>query len=296
MAEKIIKEGVSYLIPSYNHSEYIIYLLDSILEDSNKTNMNSEIILIDDGSIDNTKEVLSKWEEINNDNISITFLYQENKGLNTTLNKLISLSSYKYLRLCGSDDIIVPGSTAIMFDNFDEDRIVAVSGDGIVIDGNGNKIFDSSIKHHGGRIEKLLDPSLLNSEIILNWCLTGPSTLIKRSHFESVRYDEKEVIDDFFLFLSVIKVNGLKVISEKVNEYRIHDSNFSKTANKEQRIKNQKSFLNGILNFKDMEIKYASLSAKRYLTEAKIAYLETKYIKCSFKVLLYFYFKLRSGL
>ncbi|MCG3705716.1 glycosyltransferase [Aliarcobacter butzleri] len=294
MNKENLKEGVSYLIASYNHSKYIIYLLDSILEDIKILNKDTEIILIDDGSSDNSKEVLSNWLSNISSEIKIEILYQTNKGFNATLNRLISLSSYEFLRICGSDDIVIPGSTALMYNYLDEnENLIAVSGDGIVIDGEGNKIYESSIKHHKGRIEKLTNPELLNSEIILNWCLTGPSTLIKRSHYDNISYDEKEVIDDFFLFLSIVDKNGLKIISDKVNQYRIHDTNVSKTKDIEKRLRNQKSFLNCILSFIHLEKKYPALSAIKNLTEAKIFYLEKRYLKCSLKMCKYFYYRLK---
>ena len=294
MSKKNLKDGISYLIPSYNHSKYIVYLLDSILKDIELLNQDAEIILIDDGSIDNTKEVLDNWLLKNISSIKIEFIYQSNKGLNATLNRLISLSSFKFLRLCGSDDIIVPGSSKIMHSCIlDNSLLIAVSGDGYVIDSEGKRTHESSIKHHRGRIEKLINPKLLNNEIILNWCLTGPSTLIKRSHFDNVSYDENEIIDDFFLFLSIVNQNGLKIIPDKVNEYRIHNTNMSKTKDLEKRLRNQKSFLNCILSFKEMENKYPSLSAVRNLTEAKIAYLEKNYFKCFLKIINYFYFRIK---
>ena len=294
MSNKNIKEGVSYLIASYNHSKYIIYLLDSIIEDIKFLNKDAEIILIDDGSTDNSKEVLTDWISNISSETKIEILYQTNKGFNDTLNRLISLSSYEVLRICGSDDTIIPGSTALMYNYLNKDQnLIAISGDGIVIDGEGNKIYESSIKHHKGRIEKLTNPELLNSEIILNWCLTGPSTLIKRSHYDNITYDEKEVIDDFFLFLSIVDKNGLKIISDKVNQYRIHDTNVSKTKDIEKRLRNQKSFLSCIISFKHLEKKYSSLTAIRNLTEAKIYYLEKKYLKCVLKVIAYFYYRIK---
>ncbi|MDN5088804.1 glycosyltransferase [Aliarcobacter butzleri] len=289
-----LEEGVSYLIASYNHSKYIIYLLDSILQDIKILNKNTEIILIDDGSTDNSKELINNWVSNVSKELKIEILYQTNIGFNATLNRLISLSSYKFLRICGSDDIVIPGSSLLMYSYLEkDDNLIAVSGDGIVIDGDGNKIYDSSIKHHKGRIEKLIDPSLVNSEIILNWCLTGPSTLIRRSHYDDLSYDENEVIDDFFLFLSIVNKNGLKIIPNKVNYYRIHDTNVSKTKDIEKRLRNQKSFLSCILSFKHLEKKYSSLSAVRNLTEAKIYYLEKKYFKCVLKVITYFYYRMK---
>lgn len=289
-----LEEGVSYLIASYNHSKYIIYLLDSILQDIKILNKNTEIILIDDGSTDNSKELINNWVSNVPKELKIEILYQTNIGFNATLNKLISLSSYKFLRICGSDDIVIPGSSLLMYSYLEkDDNLIAVSGDGIVIDGEGNKIYDSSIKHHKGRIEKLIDPNLVNSEIILNWCLTGPSTLIRRSHYDDLSYDENEVIDDFFLFLSIVNKNGLKIIPNKVNYYRIHDTNVSKTKDTKKRLRNQKSFLSCILSFKHLEKKYSSLSVIRSITEAKIYYLEKKYFKCVLKMIVYLYYRMK---
>lgn len=294
MSQKNIKEGVSYIIPSYNHAKYISFLLDSIVLDTKILSLAYEIVIIDDGSTDNTKEILDKWVNINKE-INIKVIYQKNRGITATLNSLISLVSYSYIRLCGSDDIVIPGSSYVMYSHFVKDSsLIAVSGDGIVIDSNGEEIFYSSIKHHRGNIEKLTNPKLLNNEIILNWCLTGPSTLIKTSHYDKIKYDENEVIDDFFLFLSVIEQNGLKIIPNKVNYYRIHDSNMSKTKDLQKRLRNQKSFLNGIVYFKNMEKNYPVLSAVRNLTEAKIAYLEKNFLRCFFKMFFYFYFRLKA--
>jgi len=294
MLDENINYTIGYIIPSYNHEKYIIQLLDSISDDAKTSDLSYEIIIINDGSTDNSELVIRNWIKKNNANKNITFTQQENKGITATLNKLISLSRSTYLRLCGSDDLIISGSTKIMYNHLQKDsNLIAVSGDGIIMDENGNKLYDSNVAYYGADINKLTNRATIAKELILHWCLTGPSTLIKKSHYDTVTYDENELIDDFFLFLSVIRLHGLKIIKDKVYYYRIHSSNISRPKNKTQRLRNQKSFLNGILAYRDMEKDYPALSATRSKSEAKIAYLESNYGKLFFKLLAYAYWRVK---
>lgn len=283
-----IKNKVSYLIPVYNHDKYVELLLNSILEDAKKLDSDKDIIIIDDGSTDNSNIVIQNWVDNQDGFIKIKYITRENKGLTVTLNELISYSDSEYLRLCASDDILIPTSTNIMLQIFNQNNnLLAVCGDGIIIDENSNKIFDSSIKYHGGNIEKLINEKSSYNELILHWCIAGPSSLIKKEFYEEMKYLENESIDDFYLYLTLIQKNALKIIPDKLCYYRIHDSNTSKTTNIEKRIKNLKSFLKIIGKFEELESKYKALSALRNLTEAKINYFEKNYINCLFFIIKY---------
>jgi glycosyltransferase involved in cell wall biosynthesis len=64
---------VTVLIPTYNYAHYIQNAIDSIL-DSNFPQEEIEIITIDDGSTDNTRDVIGKYTD------RVRYIYQENKG------------------------------------------------------------------------------------------------------------------------------------------------------------------------------------------------------------------------
>lgn len=284
-----IKNKVSYLIPVYNHDKYVELLLNSIFEDAEKLDGDKDIIIIDDGSIDKSNLVIRNWIDKQNDFIKIKYITRENKGLTVTLNELISYSDSEYLRLCASDDILIPNSTNIMLKTFNQNNnLLAVCGDAIIIDENSNKIFDSSIKYHGGNMEKLTNEKGSYSELILHWCISGPCSLIKKEFYDEMKYSENESIDDFYLYLTLIEKNALKIIPDKLCYYRLHDNNTSKTLNVEKRIKNLKSFLRIIVKFEKLESKYKTLSSLRNLTEAKIAYFEKSYLLCSYNLIKYF--------
>lgn len=91
---------VSIIVPAYNCEKYIGTCIESIVAQSYK---NIEVIIIDDGSIDNTYKIIKEY--INNDK-RIKYFTQENSGPSVARNKGIEKSSGQYLMFIDSDDIV----------------------------------------------------------------------------------------------------------------------------------------------------------------------------------------------
>ena len=90
----------SFIIPVYNCAEYLMECVKSILT----IKMNCyEIILIDDGSIDNSAQVCERLLEMNN---CIKYFYQENQGVSAARNRGISVATGDYIIFLDSDDTI----------------------------------------------------------------------------------------------------------------------------------------------------------------------------------------------
>ncbi|MGQ7499409.1 glycosyltransferase family 2 protein [Streptococcus suis] len=91
---------VSVIIPMYNVGEYISTTIDSLLQQSYK---NFEIILVNDGSTDDTEEVCRKFVHENNN----VFLYnKENGGLSDARNFGVTKSNYDWILFIDGDDYI----------------------------------------------------------------------------------------------------------------------------------------------------------------------------------------------
>ena len=88
---------ISIIIPTYNSASIIENCINSIL---NQTYKNMEIIIIDDGSTDNTKNHLKKYESLK----QVKLLYQENSGVSVSRNKGIEISTGEYITFLDSDD------------------------------------------------------------------------------------------------------------------------------------------------------------------------------------------------
>jgi glycosyltransferase involved in cell wall biosynthesis len=120
---------VSILIPTYNGHKYIQETIDSCL---NQTHTNVEVVVIDDGSSDNTRKLLTEYS----DKINLIF-NSVNLGFTKNINKLVRESTGDYLIFLGHDDILSKEHVAIMLSEFEED-IVAVHCNSILINAQGD--------------------------------------------------------------------------------------------------------------------------------------------------------------
>lgn len=89
--------GISVIIPVYNGEKCIEKCIDNII---NQLNSNSELIVINDGSIDSTKRILQKYEN----NKKIICIEIENGGVSNARNIGIKVSSKEFIMFCDSDD------------------------------------------------------------------------------------------------------------------------------------------------------------------------------------------------
>ncbi|HEY8223912.1 MAG TPA: glycosyltransferase, partial [Pyrinomonadaceae bacterium] len=95
------KALVSVIIPAFNSGEYIVEAIESTLR---QTYPSVEIIVVDDGSTDDTRERLSDLIA----NQQIRYVRQDNKGLSAARNTGIRLAGGKYLQFLDADDLIEP--------------------------------------------------------------------------------------------------------------------------------------------------------------------------------------------
>lgn len=89
--------NISVIIPTYNRGGYITTAIKSVLAQSYH---NYEVIVVDDGSTDNTKEVLQPYMN------SIIYIFQQNKGVSAARNAGLRASNGQYIMFLDSDDYI----------------------------------------------------------------------------------------------------------------------------------------------------------------------------------------------
>ncbi len=94
---------ISVIIPAYNCADYVRDAIESVLSQSYKA---VEIIVVDDGSTDNTAEVLNKYRS----NEFITYVHQDNKGPGAARNAGMSMSKGEYICFLDADDELKPDS------------------------------------------------------------------------------------------------------------------------------------------------------------------------------------------
>lgn len=237
---------VSIRIPAYNHERFVCNTLDSILAQDYE---NIEIIIIDDGSSDNTWYEIQKWIESHREKIPIwAKRHSENKGITSTLNELISACNGKYIAGIASDDYLLPGSVGsrvrFLEENENKDAVFA---DCTVIDEDGIEFMPSGLKDfYCMNTEKLQDEKTLFNELILNWGVPGGTLMVRRSVYDSHKYDERLLVEDFDFFLKLLTNNKLGFIDNKVSAYRVHKSNIS--SNRSVSIKRKVDFIRTVFS------------------------------------------------
>lgn len=103
---------LSIIIPAYNSEKYIYETLESIAKQKFKK---YEIIIVDDGSEDNTADICKKFIDDYRD-IDVTYLYQQNKGVSSARNNGLNSAKGIYIHFVDSDDLVLDD----MYSNFAE--------------------------------------------------------------------------------------------------------------------------------------------------------------------------------
>ena len=99
----INKPEISVVIPTYNCAGYITQAIESVLS---QTNCNYELLVIDDGSTDNTRQVLQPYSHV------LRYVYQNNQGVCAARNRGIKLAQGEYIAFLDADDFFLPGKLA----------------------------------------------------------------------------------------------------------------------------------------------------------------------------------------
>ncbi|MFL1012241.1 glycosyltransferase family 2 protein [Flavisericum labens] len=212
---------VSVVMAAYNASSYIQEAIDSII---NQTHSNWELIIVDDGSTDETANIIAK--NISQDK-RIKSFYQENAKQSKARNLGIFHAKGKYIAVLDSDDISLPERLAkqVMFLEANQDYILCGSWFGIL---------DSD------RIIKCPEHDEVIKVVLLNGnCIAHSSVMIRKDAlgFFPVIYDSsKEPSEDYDLYVRLVKYGKLYNLQEVLMLYRTHNNQLSK---KQRAVQNQ---------------------------------------------------------
>jgi glycosyltransferase involved in cell wall biosynthesis len=108
---------VSIIIPTYNYGIYLSTAIQSCL---NQTYKPIEIIIVDDGSTDNTKDLVKEFRD------SVIYFYQKNSGVSAARNKGLELAKGHYLAFLDSDDYLTQDSIAVKMEIFEKQPDIGI--------------------------------------------------------------------------------------------------------------------------------------------------------------------------
>ena len=208
---------VTVIIPCYNREDYIRETVDSVL---NQTYSNIELICVDDGCTDGTREILDNYADTI---IVLEHAGRVNKGQSAAINLGMENAAGKYIAILDSDDLFAPEKIEKQVKYLEEHSdigLVYVNGYGV--DGNGERLYSFYDHSH---IEKS-DP-----ERVLMDCyfLIPNNSLVRKTAFELAgKFDEKlRSAQDHDMAIRLAEVTKLAYLNEYLFYYRRHKDSIS---------------------------------------------------------------------
>jgi glycosyltransferase involved in cell wall biosynthesis len=119
---------VSIIITNYNYGKYVADAIGSAL---NQNDLPDEIIVVDDGSTDNSREIISKFKST--DKTKIKFIFQENRGVAAARNNGIREATGDYITCLDADDMIEPEFVKILREELYRNRNLGIVYSGLLI-------------------------------------------------------------------------------------------------------------------------------------------------------------------
>jgi glycosyltransferase involved in cell wall biosynthesis len=208
---------VSIIMPVYNSARYLSEAIESCLD---QTYRKFELIIIDDGSNDDSKEIIEFYWRKYPDKIKVHF-FQKNQGAAAARNKGIKMARGDYLVFADSDDIQDKERIQQIIESIKRDKVDMVFNNCLMIDENGQ-----SLGKDLGFPEILNNSNGLLLSLQRNYFWTSLAT-VKNDRL--VYFDESLMrSEDYDLFLKLL-FHGWKFtfIKEPLVKYRIHSGNDS---------------------------------------------------------------------
>lgn len=205
---------VSVIMPAYNAEEYIAESIDSVVDQTYK---NWELIIIDDGSTDNTKAIAKKRAEKDN---RVQYLYQENGKQGKARNYGINKSKGEYIAFLDADDLWVKEKLEIQIQFLKKHpKIDLVFSKGYYLKDKKKTEFDIEIRNEWTKddLPKFIE---FNKIPILSVIVKRESLLEVSSFAES---DQTQFGEDYLLWLMLLsKNNRFSSLSDRLFYYRVH--------------------------------------------------------------------------
>ena len=203
----------SVVMSAYNYGRWIREAIQSVL---NQTYKDFELIVADDGSTDNTAEVVASFP-------GVKYMWQENRGPAAASNAGVAMSQGEYLAFTGADDHLLPRALEIGAEIMDQHPEVGmVYGQAEMMDENGYvyRIRGSSILNHSAVIDgkDQIKELLFENRII-------PAMMVTRRCFDAVGGVDEElraIAEDRHFCIKVAKKFSLAYIAEPIVKYRLH--------------------------------------------------------------------------
>lgn len=221
--------AVSVIVPNYNHAAYLNQRIETVL---NQTFQDFELIILDDCSTDNSREIIEKYR--NHPKVAHIIFNSINSGSPfKQWKKGLELSSGKYVWIAESDDWSFPGFLATLYKNISQSEEVGIcfSGSHWIDDkgeiGKNLSLYKDSF---------CIDGKEEVGKRLVKYCTIQnvSAALIRRSL--AIKYIDRsqafKSAGDWLLYTNILMESRLQFVQEKLNNFRWYHDNTSSKASK----------------------------------------------------------------
>ena len=204
---------VSVIIPNYNYGRFLAETIDSVLL---QTYPNIEIIVVDDGSTDNSEDVLRSYGE------KIKWFKQANKGVAEARNRAVAESAGEMLAFLDSDDVWLPEKIEKQIEIFQSDASVGLVHCGYVDFDNEGKLLEEHLDGIAGEVTE--EMIRYRRAVVLGG---GSAAIIRREVFSAVGGFDQTVApaEDWEFYFQTARRYKIGFVPEVLMKYRQHGGN-----------------------------------------------------------------------
>jgi glycosyltransferase involved in cell wall biosynthesis len=214
---------VAVVMPVFNGETYLRAAIESILGQSFE---DFELVVVDDGSTDGSPSIIKSYKDSRLRNYR-----QSNTGLALALNKGINLSRGAYIARMDADDISARTRLEVQYRFLQDHPAVGLAGTWIwVIDQNGKRLAEK---------KEPTTPEEIRREMMTYNCFNHGSVMFRKSVFEQAGgysnvYPESQPVEDYALWLRILKYCDGANIPEYLYFWRQHTGSVSSLEKKKQ--------------------------------------------------------------
>lgn len=253
---------VTIIMPIYNTGKYIRRCLDSIMRQSYD---NFELVIINDGSIDDSEEIINEY--IHNYNGKIKYYYKENEGVAIARNYGLDNAEGDYITFIDSDDYVDENMIEKLVDkalSYDYDLTLC---DLLYVYENKTIVGDSGIHEDLDNKEQIKN-NIIN--IIPAMC----GKLIKKELFNDLRFKENIYYEDVEIYFRMYpKIDKIGILNEGLYFYMQRDDSITYTYNEK---------LYDIVNIWEDIIKYYQKNNIYEIYKEELEYTVVRYYYATF--------------
>ena len=234
---------ISVIIPTYNCGAYIKEALDSVFA---QTFTDYEVIVVDDGSTDKTREVIGRFGD------KVRYIYQENKGVSAARNTGIKNAAGRFIAFLDADDVWLARKLELQMRAIAESDSIGIVTCGLFCVRGKDDIEREVIPTNYADKDSLIEELCCDPGIFFG---AGSAVLVRRECFQRLGFFDETLYaaEDWEMCLRIARSYQVRSVQLPLLEYRARNGSAVSGQNAERFLTNELLFMSKL--FKSVDLK-----------------------------------------